>query len=288
MIVVTGANGKLGRAIVEQLLDLHPSQPIGISVRDPGKAADLGKRGVRVRHGDFGCSDTLAMAFEGASQVLLVSSNAAASGLDPITQHRTAIAAARAAGVRRIVYTSHMAASKDSAFPPMHTHATTEDMLRASGLAWTALRHGFYASTVPLMTREAALTGVLTAPADGKVSWTTHADLAAAAVTILTREGIFNGPTPPLTAGEALDLDDVATILTDLHGRTIERQVVTDEAYVARVAEHGTPQSIIDITIAMYRAARRGEFETVDGTIAALIGRQPMSLRTYLAARSAA
>lgn len=283
MLVVTGATGKLGSRIVEQLLERLPADRIGASARDPGKAHALAQRGVRVRHGDFARPDTLASAFEGASQILIVSSNAAATGGDPLAQHRAAIDAARAAGARRVVYTSHMGASAASAFPPMHSHAATEEMLRGSGVAWTALRNGFYASTLPTMIGDAAASGVLNAPADGKVSWTAHADLAAAAAAILVEEGRFDGPTPPLTAAEALDLDDVAAILAELHGRPIARRVVPDEEQSARMAERGMPAAAIGIGLAMYRAARAGEFAAVDPALAALLGHAPMSVRDVLA-----
>ena len=282
MIVVTGATGQLGRQIVEQLLERLPAEQVGASARDPGKADGLAQRGVRVRHGDFEEPASLASAFEGASQLLIVSSNAAAQGGDPLTQHRAAIDAAKTAGVRRIVYTSHVGAGAASAFPPMHTHAATEDMLRGAGIAWTALRNGFYASTVPMMVGDAASTGVLAAPRDGKVSWTAHADLAAAAATILVQDGRFDGPTPPLTALEALDLTDIAAILADLHGCPVERQVIQDEEQAERMARQGAPSAVIDITLAIYRAARAGEFAAVDATLAALIGRTPMTVRDML------
>lgn len=193
MIVVTGATGKLGGRVVEELLARLPADQVGASVRDLVKAAALARRGVRVRHGDFDDPGSLAAAFEGASQVLIVSSNARAQGGDPLAQHRAAIDAARAASVRRIVYTSHMAVSASSAFPPMHDHAATEAMLREAGVGWTALRNGFYASTVPAMVGDAASSGVLAAPKDGKVSWTAHRDLAAAAAAVLLQDGRFEG-----------------------------------------------------------------------------------------------
>ena len=285
MIVVTGATGQLGRQIVEQLLERLPAEKVAASARDPGKADDLARRGICVRHGDFAEPASLASAFEGVSQLLVVSSNAAAHGGDPLAQHRAAIDAAKTAGVRRIIYTSHMGASASSAFPPMHTHAATEDMLREAGIAWTALRNGFYASTVPMMAGDAASSGVLAAPQDGKVSWTSHADLAAAAATILVQDGRFDGPTPPLTALEALDLTDVATILADLHGRPVERQVIQDEEQAAKMAHHGVPSLVIEVTLAMYRAARAGEFAVVDRTLATLIGRTPMTVRNVLNGR---
>ena len=193
MIVVTGATGQLGREIVKELLKRVPARQVGASVRDPAKAAHLSSLGVRVRQGNFNDGESLQHAFEGSTQVLVVSSNARASGGDPLAQHRTAFAAARAAGARRIVYTSHMAASPASAFPPARDHAATEDMLRSFGLAWTALRHGFYAQSGIMLMGDALNTGVIEAPADGKVCWTAHADLAEADAFILANEGRFDG-----------------------------------------------------------------------------------------------
>ena len=170
----------------------------------------------------------------------------------------------------------------------MHDHAAAEAMLRDCGVAWTALRNGFYASTIPMMLGDVTSTGVLAAPEDGKVSWTAHADLAAAAVEVLLQEGRFEGPTPPLTASEALDLEDVAALLADLHGKPIRRQVIGDEDLEAGMAAHGAPSIVIGITTAMYRAARAGEFAATDPTLASLLGRSPKRLRDVLAANLAA
>ncbi len=282
MIIVTGANGQLGRLIVQHLLALRPASQIGVSVRDPGRATDLTTKGVRVRRGDFDDPASLADAFEAATQVLIVSSNAASRGGDPLAQHRQAIAAAKAAGARRIVYTSHMGASATSAFPPMRDHAATEAMLAGCGVSWTSLRNGFYASTVPRLAADAVQSGVLAAPVDGKVSWTAHADLAAAAAHVLADDNRLDGPTPPLTVEEALDLADVAAILSEQSGCPIERRTVADDAYASQLADRGLAQPVVDITLGLFRAARAGEFEATDPTLATLLARQPMRLRDWL------
>ncbi len=284
MIVVTGASGQLGRMIVEQLLLLMPAAQIGASVRDPEKAQELAQRGVRVRRGDFTDPDSLLSAFEGATQVLLVSSNASAYGGDPIAQHRTALDAARASGVGRIVYTSHMGASPTSAFPPMRDHAATEEMLRSCGMVWTSLRNGFYASSGIQLMGKAPETGVINAPADGKVSWTTHANLAEAAAYVLTHEGEFDGPTPPLTASEALDLADLAALASDVLGRPVRREVQPDGDAQAGMAARGLPPHVVDIVLGLYRASRVGEFATVDPTLSRLLGHSPMPMRESLKA----
>jgi NAD(P)H dehydrogenase (quinone) len=114
MIIITGATGQLGSQIVRQLLERVPADQVGVSVRDPGRAADLAARGVRVRRGDFTDPDSLADAFEGATRVLIVSANE--TGGAATARHAAAIDAARAAGAQRILYTSHQGASADSLF----------------------------------------------------------------------------------------------------------------------------------------------------------------------------
>jgi NAD(P)H dehydrogenase (quinone) len=282
MIIVTGATGVLGAQVVQRLLERVPAEQVGVSVRDPGAAGELAARGVRVRHGDFAQPGTLAAAFEGATQVLVVSVNAI--GPDAIARHRAAIDAAKAAGARRILYTSHQAAAPDSVFAPAVDHDATEQHLAQSGVAWTSLRNGFYANTVPMLLGGALETGELLAPADGPVSWTTRGDLAAAAAAILTDEGRYDGATPPLTPPQAVDLNGVAGMLSELTGRAIRRVVVDDDAWVAGLVAQGTPEPAARLMLGLFHAAHRGEFAATAPDLESLIGHRATSLRSVLAA----
>ena len=123
MIVVTGANGQLGRAVVESLLGRVPPASIAVSVRDPRTAAALAQRGVAVRAGDFADPASLKAAFRGADQVLIVSADKL--GEEALRLHRAAIEIARDTGARRILYTSHMGARAGSPFLPADQHAGT-------------------------------------------------------------------------------------------------------------------------------------------------------------------
>lgn len=282
MIIVTGATGKLGSQIVHQLLDRAASGDVGVSVRDPGRACDLAERGVRVRYGDFSDPGSLAVAFEGATTVLIVS--AGTHGDAAIAQNSAAIDAACAAGAERIFYTSHQGANAESFFGPMRVHAATEKYLAATGTPFTALRHGFYASTVPMLVGQAVETGRIVAPADGPVSWTTHADLAQAAATLLTGTVRFDGPTPPLTAPDALDLESIAGILSEISGHTIERIVVDDDEWVAAMVEHGTPAAQATMMLSLYHAMHHNEFSVTDPTLGGLLERSPIPIRSILEA----
>jgi len=281
MIIVTGANGQLGRTVVERLLERVPAARIGVSVRNPEKARELEERGVRVRRGDFDAAASLAHAFEGASQVLIVSSNSAGEGA--VRQHRAAIDAAKAAGARRILYTSHMGANPASSFPPMVDHAATEAALRDSGVPFTALRNGFYAATTAMLLGHALQTGELAVPEDGPVAWTSHANLAEATAVALAEEGL-DGVSPDLTASEAVDMAGVAAIAAELTGRSIQRVVVSDADYRAGLVAHGVPEPAADMLVGLFAASRQGDFAHVDPTLARLIDRPPMPVRDVLKA----
>ncbi|WP_370657439.1 NAD(P)H-binding protein [Deinococcus sp. KNUC1210] len=116
MIVITGASGKIGQGIIEALLKRTSPQRIAVSVRDPQKVQHLETQGVRVRRANYSDGASLRHAFEGASQVLMVSSGIL--GEPGLALHRAAADAAQDVGAGRIVYTSHMAASQHSLFHP--------------------------------------------------------------------------------------------------------------------------------------------------------------------------
>ena len=185
MIVITGATGALNGATVEHLLKRIPADEIAVSVRDTAKAQSFADRGVRVRRGSYEDPAALLDSFEGADQVLLVSSS------DPVADGvgllRVGIDTAVAAGARRVLYTSHQHTGLDSPFFPARHHAATEALLAQSGVAWTSLRNGFYAHSLDWLLGPWRETGVIATPADGPVSWTERADEAEAAAVILGR-----------------------------------------------------------------------------------------------------
>ncbi|MDF2797264.1 MAG: family NAD(P)-dependent oxidoreductase [Devosia sp.] len=282
MLVITGASGQLGRKITENLLQHVPAEGIALSVRDPSKALNFRAAGIRVRQGDYEDAASLRHAWEGADRLLLVSSNAAAIGGDPMMQHATAIAVARDLGVQRIFYTSQIASSSTSHFPPARTHAATEALLAQSGVPWTALRHGFYADSALAMNALGFANGVLAAPLDGKVSWTTHDDLAAADAMLLASSEAIEGPTAPLTGLEALDLDDIAKLAQDILDKPVIREILEDGAMLENAQSTGVPPDRIAILMGYYKAARLGEFASVDPTLSRLIGHPPQSMHDFM------
>ena len=282
MIVVTGATGELGSRVVGQLLEQLPAESVGVSVREPAKAAALAERGVRVRAGDFTEPAGLAQAFEGADRVLVISAGIRDTDA-AVAANKAAIDAARAAGAKRILYTSHQAASADSLFAAMRTHARTEEYLAGLDVPFTALRNGYYATAIGLSLGGVRETGRLAVPVDGPFSWTGHDDLASVAVAALVEDGLLDGVTPPLTAPVALDFEAVAGVVGELLGRTVTRVVVGDDEWKDAAVSHGLPAAAADFVLGMFRAARRGEFAVTDPTLESILGRPATSVRSVLA-----
>lgn len=279
MIVVTGATGHLGRGIVENLLGRIAARDIVASVRDPGKAGGLAARGVAVRAGDFADARSLEAVFRGADQVLIVSADKL--GDEALNLHRNAIGAARSVGVRRILYTSHMGARAGSPFLPADQHTGTEADLAASEVAYTSLRHGFYAESCLHMIGDGLRNGELRTPEDGPISWTARADLAEADAAILAGDG-WDGVTSPLTAGEAVTMAEIAAIASDVFGREVRHVTVTDEAWRDAKIAAGMPAIYADMLLGTFRAARHGDFAATDPALETLLGRAPKTIRDVL------
>ncbi|WP_144713719.1 NmrA family NAD(P)-binding protein [Curtobacterium pusillum] len=280
MIIVTGATGALGSATVRALLHRIPADQVGVSVRNPLAAADLAARGVRVRHGDFADPASLGQAFANADRVLVVSGSTL--GPDGVALHAAAARAAVEAGADRVFYTAHQNTRADSPVAFAVDHARTESALAGIGTPWTSLRNGFYAHTVGWLIAGAVESGELLLPEDGPISWTDREDLAVADAALVADGPVFDGPTPALTARDAVTFADVARILSDVTGTTVRRTVIDDEEWVARQVGHGMPEAAAQVMLGMFRGARAGEFDEVNPLLGELLNRDPLPVRVAI------
>ncbi|BEL06623.1 NAD(P)H-binding protein [Actinoplanes sichuanensis] len=279
MIVITGATGGLNGATVDHLLDRVPATEITVVARDVTRAQRFVERGVTVRYGDYADPDSLTAAFEGADQLLLVSSND--PGADAVALHRTAIDAAVTTGVGRVLYTSHQNAKLDTPFKPGRDHAATEGLLAQSGLAWTSLRNGFYLHSLTWLMGPWRETGVIAVPGDGPVSWTARDDSAEAAAVILASNGAYDGPTT-ITAGSAPTLADLAVVASEVAGRTIGYRILDEDEWLAAQIAGGTQEFMARFLLGFHQAAQRGDFAGVDPLLGELLGRDPVTAHDFL------
>ncbi|WP_199444416.1 NmrA family NAD(P)-binding protein [Umezawaea beigongshangensis] len=243
-ILITGATGQLGGAVVRHVLDRTNEQVI-VSVRDP-KRFDLD--GVEVRRGDFARPETLD--FRGVDKLLIVSALAPDSGTR-IQMHKNAVAAAVQHGVGHIFYTSVTDADTSPIYVA-EVHRATEEAVRATGVPFTFLRNGLYHENfVGLFSGEI----VAVSTKDGRVASAPRDDLALAAAVALTTEGHENR-VYELTGSTSWSFPELA-------GDRF-RDVGDEDVDAA-----GSPFRLVDYFVAI----RNGLFSEVRGDLEELIGR---------------
>jgi NAD(P)H dehydrogenase (quinone) len=279
LIAVTGATGAVGGRVAARLAEAGVRQRL--VVRDPARAPQLDGAEIRQASG-YGAGDEVRAALEGADTLLLIP---AAEAPDRVEQHKTAIDAAVAAGVSRIVYLSFVAAAPDTTFLLGRDHWHTEQHIRAADVRWTFARMNLYMDFIPSM---AGADGVIRGPAgDGRVAAILRDDVAAALAAVLTSSG-HDGRTYDLTGPAAFSLSDAASAMSRLTGRAIRFEDETEEEAYASREGFGAPDWEVRGWVTSYQAIGDGSVEAVSQDFRRLTGRDPVSLEDYLAAHPAA
>ncbi|MEV5182201.1 SDR family oxidoreductase [Streptomyces werraensis] len=278
-IVVTGASGKLGRHVVEQLLEKVPAGQVTAVVRSPEKAAGLAERGVRVAVADYNAPETFDGLFAAGDKVLLISGNEFDKGR--VRQHSVVIDAAKAAGVALLAYTS---APGSLTAALADDHRGTERALLDSGVPYVLLRNGWYhenytENLAPVLEHGA----VVAAAGEGRVSSASRADYAAAAVAVLTGEGHEN-TTYELGGDEAWSFAEYAAELSRQTGREIVYNPVTPEALTGILAGAGVPEPVAAVFAGVDAAIAKGELVVDSGDLSRLAGRPTTPLAEAVAA----
>lgn len=279
-IAVTAASGHLGRAIVKALTAKSSTDRVVALARTPAKAEDLG---VEVRQGDYNDRAGLEHSLQGVDTVLLV------SGMDApdkrIGQHRNVIEAAKAAGVKKIVYTSVQGPEAGSSFSPVvNSNRQTEKDVRDSGLEWVIGRNGIYIEPdVEYIDSHRASGEIANCAGDGRCGYTTRAELAFAYAQLLSSDA-HNGKTYNLH-GESLSQTELAACLNRAFGTSlVYRAMSVEEFRQDRVAELG--EFIGTVIAGIYTGIRDGAFNHASNYTEAA-GRPHQSWDDYFAALKA-
>lgn len=297
-IIVTGASGQYGRLAVAGLLAHMPAEDLILLTRSPDKLADLAAQGAQVRRGDFDEPESLATAFAGGTRMLLISATRVGKR---VGQHKAAIDAAAAAGVRHIVYTSVVGIGPGNPAIVVRDHGPTEDAMRASGMAWTALRDSQYAdAVVHAMAPNAIASGRwLSSSGDGRIAVVARDDCVACAVAVLTGAGHENR-IYDITGPDLLTYRQCAAMASEVSGAPIDYVATDDDGMYAMFDALGIPREPVDDQIVagipwnsddmvtFEAAVREGFFDVVSGDVERLTGDRPQSLRAMMEANAVA
>ena len=276
-IAVTGATGQLGRLVIAGLIERVGAGNIVALVRSPEKAADLG---VEARLADYDRPETLGPALAGVDELMLISGNEIGKRAP---QHRAIIAAAQAAGVSRIVYTSLLRADT-SPLGLAEEHFETEAAIRGSGLDYTILRNGWYTENYTASIPGALHAGAFAGSAgQGRISSATRADFAEAAIAVLSEPG-HEGKVYELAGDDAYTLADLAAEVSAQTGRDIPYRDMPVADYAALLVSVGLPQAAAELVAGFDAGAAEGALFHDGRDLSRLIGRPTTPLASAVAA----
>lgn len=273
-IAVTGATGQLGRLALAALAARGAPEVVALA-RSPARAADLG---FPVRAFDYARPNPLAL--RGVEVLVLISSNDAE---DRAGQHKAVIAAARSAGVGRIVYTSILKGVQ-SPLILAQDHIATERELRASRLAVTILRNGWYSENFTAGLAAAVQQGrILGAAGAGKVSSAARRDFAEA-IAVTALDPTHAGRVYELAGDTAHTGADLAAAVSALAGRPVAYVSLPQADYARALQGLGLPAGLAAAVADAEAMAAKGALFDDSRTLSRLIGRPTTPLADTLRA----
>jgi NAD(P)H dehydrogenase (quinone) len=276
---VTGATGKLGRLVLDELMQQANPGDIVALARDPTALQAYDQQGVQVRKADYDDPDSLKQALQGVDRVLLISGNAVGQRE---RQHGAVIEAAKAAGVSYLAYTSvlNAQASKLMLAPE---HVATEKLLENSGLNYDVLRMPWYSENyVGALQPSIEHGAIYGASGEGKLATASRADLAAAAVGALLRSP--GGKTYELAGDHPWTMNEFASEVSRQAGKPVQYVNQSESDYARTLEGAGLPPPVATLLASTSYLAGHGELYSDSKDLSQLAGRQSTPIKDTIAA----
>ena len=275
MILVTGANGNIGSAVVPDLLGR--GVPVRVLVRDTAKAQKAFGDRVEIIEGDLSDTASVQSALDGVEKVFL--NTPSLDGF--IDLQRPLIDAAAQAGVAHLVRISVMGADLTSPISYARGHAALDAHLASTDLPWTVLAPSGYFQNL-LSSAESIRQGAIYGSAgDGAVGFIDTRDIAEVAAAILTDDG-HQGQTHVLTGGQAITYSEIAAAFQSELGHDVAYVDVPPEAFGENLRGFGLPDSQVTDILALFEVFKAGYAATVTPDVAQLLGRQPRTIADFV------
>ena len=281
MILVTGATGQLGTAIIQQLLQKVPASQLAAFVRDETKAVNLIKQGVTIRVGTYDDIESLDNAMDGIETVLLI---AGTDEQNRVRQHQNVVDVAKKARIQRIAYTSR--ALKDPATLVnrlMEGHFQTEDYIKASGLPYTLFQNILYMDAIPQFVGGDAVfeRGIYVPAGQGRVALALRSEMGEAIANALATNAEGN-VTYQLTGSESYSFYDLAAALTSLSGKSVTYTPAEPATFEAQLIGRGLPDVVARRITGFITDIANGQEDIISPDLEKLLGRKPAALKEGL------
>ncbi len=273
-ILVTGATGRLGNLIIDNLLKLTSADNIAVSVRDTNKAEAMKEKGVDVRYGDFDKVETLNEAFRGIDKLLIISTDG--DNETRIRQHKNAVDAAKNCGVKFIAYTS-VGNANDSKLPLAPVHKETEIYIEKTGISYAFIRNNWYLENELNSFKEAIETGTWTnSIGEAKVAWAPRKDYAKACAKILVNEKdenkIYELSRKPISTKE------LVSYLEKVLNKDIVINNIELSTYSEILKSNGLPGYLVDFIVSLQGAIKANTLDILSNDFENLLGEDLSSM----------
>jgi uncharacterized protein YbjT (DUF2867 family) len=269
--LVIGGNGRVGREVVDQLLDAgHGVRAI---VRSEAKVPSLKRDGIELVIGDIGDASILAPAMKGLRKAYVATSDDDTS----VAKFEVFLETARDAELEHIVRLSAMSADAEADGDLSRRHGQRELALEESGMDWTHLQPTWFMQ----MMLEYAPGGHMDLPGgDGRIPWIDTRDIAAVAVAALTTED-HNCKTYQLTGPAGLSYGDLAAQMSKATGRDFVYRDVPADEYRAMMVDAGEDPGYIDLVLQIYERISDGQLSTWHDGVQKALGREAIDFATF-------
>lgn len=280
MILITGATGNLGSAVVAQLLKtLSPEEFVATSSNAEG-VEKLRAKGLQSRLANFSDPISLNEVFKGIDKLLLIST----MDQNRYEQHKNVVDAAKEQGVKQIIYTGlaikdiHTSAVKDL----MISHFQTEDYIKESGLTYTILRNTMYADALTQILGSNALNQDINLPGGtGKVPYALRREMGEATANLLLQDGHENS-TYNITGSNSFGYTELAAALSNLKRDTIKYNDISEDDLKAFLKKIGFPDFAIYLHSGTIRDIKMAQYEIESHTMETLLGRPTASIEDIM------
>lgn len=276
MILVTGAAGKTGKAVLDALA--QSGQPARAWLRRPEQSEDLPAEDTVV--GDLGDPRLWEEACRRIEAIYLICPNMYPREVEV---GRLAVKAARLAGVKRIVYHSVLHPQTEE-MPHHWQKLRVEEEIFRGGLPFTILQPCAYMQNVLGYLEDIATQGKYVVPYNirARFSLVDLADVALAAARVLTESG-HDGAIYELAGPENLSSEEIALTLGDRLGSPVDAIQISIEAWESSVSSSGMLTGTVRALAAMFRYYDSYGLIGNGNVLGWLLDRSPTSLSQFLA-----
>lgn len=272
MILVTGANGHLGSATIDYLLERNTDEDIVGLVRSKEKGKELKEKGVEIRIGDYNNYDTIEKALQGINTLLLISSSTVEGRVE---QHKNVVDAAIREDIDQFFYTSIVQADKLLS-PLSRSHYETEKLIQDSGIPYTIFRNTFYTDFLPMYWENALASGEWYYPSDGQqLNFALRDEMGEALANALADPADHQNETYEITSADSYTLSDIADVLQEETTKEITYHDISVEDFEEQLREAELPNDIINLSVSVAKTFVNGGLDFASDSLENLLGRKP-------------